>query len=1062
MKKIIKRTLITLIVTPIILLIVAIALLYHKQDTIVQELIIKANKDFNAEIRVQNSHIAPFANFPHISIDLDSLTIFPNKTGKEKALISMRDIYVGFDVFKLIDGKIDIKTVKLKDGFVHLEQDTLGTLNLLKAFESKNVTSTQSAEEEFHLHLNSLKLENVDITHSNNQNKITIEAFIKAAQTQFKTSNEHTMVDFNSGLVLNVIKGGDTTFFKHKHVKVDTQLDFYNKTNDLVVTPSKIELEHAKFNFEGKVNLNGDMDADIKVNGNKPNFDIFLAFAPEELAPVLNQFDNKGKIFFEATIKGKLIHQHLPFISVDFGCEHAFLHNTKTDKKLDDLNFKAHFTNNGKKGLEPMEFTLTDFSSKPEAGLFKGYIKMKNFVAPEIDTKIVSDFDLDFLAKFLNQDNLKDLQGKVKLTLNFKDIIDFAHPEKAIEKLNESYFTELIVTNLSFGKKGFHVPIKNININATLIGHQVTIKRFDAKIGKSDVSVTGHISDLPAIIHHTKDNIVCDLDLKSKFLDLKELTSGDTIKSKPFNEVVKDFEMKLRFKSSASAFTESPNLPIGEFFVDDLHASFKNYPHRLTNFHADLFVDTSNFRILDFSGLIDKSDFHFNGKLHKYDLWFADKPYGDTKIEFDLTSKLLQLHDVFSYNGENYVPLDYRHEEFKDFKLHGYADLHFKESIKSTDIYLEEFTSKMKIHHYKFEKFKGRIHYQDEHLMIQDFYAKIGNSAFEMDLNYYLGKDLAIKKRDNYFGIKASNLDLDELLAYTVTSSSSTVAAKPADHEKGFNIYDVPFTDMTFDLDIGHLKYHRYFVHDFVTKARSTQNHYIYIDTLRTLIADGAISMNGYFNGSDKNRIYFSPKIKLDKIDLDKLLIKFENFGQDHLVSENVHGKLTGTIKGKMHVHRDMVPIIDDSDLHMDIQVTEGRIEKFEPLTAMAEYFKDKNASKVKFDTLQNHIDMKNGEISFPMMTINSSLGFMQIQGKQDLNMNMEYVFRIPFKMVADVAKSKLFGGKDNAPVDENQEDQIQYQDTTKRVRFVNIKLLGKDGKYKVSMTKAPKSSQKQ
>jgi hypothetical protein len=1052
-KKVLKRIFIGIIVVPILLLTIAITLVYYKQDEIVSELLTKLNKDFNAEIKVGDSHIAPFANFPYISIDVDDLVIYESKSLQTEPMMQLKDIYVGFDLFKIIGGKVDIKSIKLENGFIHLKQDTLGNLNFVKAFETEQ--KAENVEEEFHLHLKSITLNNVDITHQNESNNLTTEAFINKAKTGFKTSNDHTMIDLETKLVVNLIKGTDTTFFKHKHITINTKLDYFNKGNQLKIEPSEIELEHAKFDFKGSIDLNGDMNADVSIVGNKPNFDLFLAFAPEELAPVLNQFENKGTIYFKADIKGPLINKHLPFINVDFACEHAFLHNIKTDKKLDDLNFKAHFTNNGKKGLEPMEFSLMDFSSRPEAGKFTGYLKMKNFAAPEIDTKIVSDFDLDFLAKFLNVDGLKDLSGKVKLTLNFKDLIDFAHPERAIEKLNESYFTELMVDNLSFGTKAFHVPIKNVNINAQLVGHEAKINRFEARIGKSDISLKGHISDLPAIIHHSKNMVTCDLDFKSRLLDLKELTSSDTSKSKPVNESIKDFEVKLRFKSAANAFTESPNLPVGEFFIDDLHASFKNYPHRINNFRADVYIDTSHFKIIDFSGLIDESDFHFNGKLNYYNLWFMKKPHGDTKIEFDLTSKLLQFQDVFSYNGANYVPEDYRKEELRDFKLHGHADLHFNEGLQSTDIYLDNFTSKMKIHKYKFEKFNGRIHYEKEHLMVQDFSAKIGNSSFELDINYYLGKDKSIKKRDNHFGIKSSNLDLDELLAYTLTPSTTTVS--PADHDKGFSIFDVPFTDMTFDMNIGHFKYHTYHFNNFVCKAKTTENHYLYIDTLKMDVADGHVNMNGYFNGSDRSKLYFSPLLKITKLDLDKLLIKFENFGQDHFVTENVHGKFSGLIKGKIRMHNDLVPIMDNSELSMDVQITDGRLDKYEPLTAMADYFKDKNTSKVKYDTLQKHIDMKNGEISFPMMTINSSLGFMEIKGKQDMNMNMEYVFRIPMKMVADVAKSKLFGGgKDSVSVD--QEDEIQYKDGTKRTRYVNVKLTGKDGKYKVNMVKAPKN----
>ncbi len=1049
-KKIIKRIIIGLLIIPILIISVLIGVLYAKQDSVVQELLKTVNKDFKGEIKIEDSHISPFANFPYISIDLDHLKIYKDKSEKSELIVDINDLYLGFDIINLLSGNMDINSIKAKNGKIHIVQDTAGNFNILKAFES--VQPIESTSEEFHLNLKSIQLENIDITKVNEVNKITIELFINKAKSKFKTSSEELIAGIDSKFVVNVIKGNDTTFFKHKHVELKSEINYNNKSEYLKIIPSSFDLEHVQFDFGGGIDFTNGLDMDLNIKGHKPSFDIFLAFAPEELIPVLNKYDNSGKINFEAKIKGRPVNGKLPKVEINFICENAFLHNTETNKKLDELNFKAFFTTGASGTPETMEFSLTDFTSRPEAGVFKGHLIVKNFAEPEIDTKIISDFDLDFLSKFIGVKDLKDLKGKVKLTMNFKDIIDLNHPEKAIEKLNESYFTELNVTNLSFKSNSYHLPIEKININATLEGHEAIIKKFDIKVGKTDISINGSISDLPAIIHHTKDQVKAVLNIKSNLIDIKELTSGNVSKSKPVDEQIEKLSLQLTFKSSARAFTESPNLPVGEFFVDNFYAKMKHYPHTLHDFHADLFIDSSDFRIIDFTGLIDKSDFHFTGKLLNYNLWFDEVSKGDTKIDFNLTSNLLQLEDVFAYKGENYVPEDYRHEEFKDLKIHGDVALHFSKDLKSIDLYLDQFTTQMKMHKYKFEKFKGRVHYEDEHLMVKDFSGKLGKSSFEMDMNYYLGKNETIKKRDNHFGIVASHLDFDELFSFNESPKTKTVT--PADHEKGFNIYELPFTDMTFDLDIKHLNYHRYLINNIKAKLRTTPNHYLYIDTLSFLAADGKFKMRGYFNGSNKDKIYLSPVLKMEHVDLDKLMLKFENFGQDHMVSENVHGKLDGVITGKIRMHRDMVPIIDDSEIHMDIGVTQGKLEKYAPLTAMADYFKDKNVAKVLFDTLKNHIDMNKGVLSFPLMTINSSLGFIEVSGKQDMNLNMEYFIKVPMKLVTGVAKQKLFGSNSEEAIDPEKEDEIQYKEEGKKIKYVNLKLSGNSENYKISLVK--------
>jgi hypothetical protein len=190
----------------------------------------------------------------------------------------------------------------------------------------------------------------------------------------------------------------------------------------------------------------------------------------------------------------------------------------------------------------------------------------------------------------------------------------------------------------------------------------------------------------------------------------------------------------------------------------------------------------------------------------------------------------------------------------------------------------------------------------------------------------------------------------------------------------------------------------------------------------------------------------------LDNVDLDKLLFKFENFGQDHLVSENLHGKLSGSVSGKIHMHADMVPIIDDSEIHLDVQVVNGRLEQYSALHAVSDYFKDKNLDRVRFDTLRNRLDVVNGTLSVPAMTVNSTLGFIEISGKQDMNMNMEYYVRVPWKLVTKAAASKLFGGKKT--VSSQDEEEIQYRDETSRQRFINLKISGTPDQYKISLAK--------
>jgi hypothetical protein len=439
-----------------------------------------------------------------------------------------------------------------------------------------------------------------------------------------------------------------------KHIDLRTGVSLNSQTQVISLKPSEVIIEKALFLMNGTIDIDNNMDLNLTFSGRKPNFDLFIAFAPKDLAPVLERYENAGAIFFDARINGPSINGYHPKIDIEFGCADAFIHNTVSDKKVNELFFKGYFTNGDNRNLSTMEFGINDFYAKPETGTFEGNVLIRNFDSPEFDIQLLSDFDLEFLFKFLNINQLEEVTGNVFLEMNFHDIIDLSQPEKSIERLNESYFTKLRVTDLNVQSSVYPLPITDVNIKAEMDGHEARIDQLDFKVGKSDVEISAGISDLPAIIHHTDIPVEVVLDIQSSLIDLNELTSIDS--AKRINEQIKDLSMGFRFVSSAKAFTESPNLPLGEFFIEKLYAGFSQYPHTLHDFNADVYIDSSNFRIIDFTGMIDESDFHFSGKLGNYDLWFAKNPKGITTVDFDLASNIIQLDDLFAYNGENYVP----------------------------------------------------------------------------------------------------------------------------------------------------------------------------------------------------------------------------------------------------------------------------------------------------------------------------------------------------------------------------------------------------------------------
>lgn len=1048
-------TFLALIAFPIIL----VFWVYLKQDEWVQKGLNWANQHYPGEVVIKGSHLSLFATFPYVSIDLEDLYVYEEKERSHMPIVHVQDAYLGFSIWSILSGHYEVKSIKLSGGRVNLIQHSDGIFNVTKAFDSGQNVSTDTLEQPMDLRLKSLVLEQVEVHKINELSQLDIDLVVERASASMKQEAQQLALDLEAAFTLNVVQEGDTTFLKHKHFKVDTQFEYDGNTQILSIQPSSVWLEKGNFNLQGEMEFKDDMQVDLKVHGAKPNFDLLIAFAPEELIPTLESYRNQGKIFFEASIKGKTAGGQWPAIEAKFGCDDGQIENPETEKRLDDMDFKGYFTTGEKRDFSSMEFGLTQFKTKPDAGMFSGNLKVVNFLEPDIQLQLDSEFNLDFIAKFFNLTNLKDLTGSVALQMNFHDIIDLNNPERSIEKLNESYYTRLNIRNVGFKSGNFHLPIKNLNLDAEMQGHEALIRQFSVSVGKSTVKAAGKISDLPAILHHSNLPVKFDVSLESTLLDLAELTYSDSLKTSGINDQIRNLKIKASFLSSAQALTESDYLPEGEFILHDLQGRFAKYPHALHDIKGDFFIRKNDLQIKDFSGAIDGSDWHFSGNLSRYELFLDSALSGQAVAQFDLRSNLLRLEDLFSYAGENYVPEDYRHELFKKLELHGSTTFNVhKNNIKSIDAKLDNLSCSMLVHKSRFERFSGRMHYENEHIQLEKFGGKIGQSDFSVDATYYTGKDPATKKRDNTFYLKSNYLDLDELLAYN--PPPKTAKASAVNHDSVFNVFSIPFADIRLRADVLHLRYHRFMLDRIKADLRMQQNHWLHIDGLSMDAAGGHIDLKGYFNGSNPNEIYFSPQFNIKGIDLDKLMLKFENFGQDHLVSENLHGKLNGEIKGKLRMHTDLVPMIDKSELVLNVEVLNGRLENYQPMELLADYFKDKNLTKIRFDTLRNRFEIKNNTLVIPSMTINSSLGFVEISGRQSMNMEMDYYLKIPLSLVTQAAFQRLFK-KRREEVDPNSDDAIQYRDSGKKQAFISVNLKGTPDTYSIALKKEKPSGKR-
>lgn len=1068
------RILIVAVSSFLILVAVAAVILFTQQKRITAMAVAELNKQFRGELSVDDSNITLLRNFPNLSIALHGVRFYADKQRAGRPLYEVEHVYVGFSLPGLLSGKYHVRRLFLKGGYVELVRERNGRFNIVEAKTTQQNTAPAAPADSSALDIDLKKMvvRDLRIAYLDKASGQRIQTQIGKLTASFKNNEQELAVGVDGDLEADLTSPSDTTFFRHKRFVLDVHAGYDKRRRQLSIPTGSIRLQDAAFRLEGTATLGEPSIVDFTVKGDKPDMNLLAAFIPGDAAAMLKPFRYDGRIYFDGRIKGAIAKDTLPLIEVAFGCEDAWFHNAKADKRIDSLGFRGTYTNGAGHSLQTSEIRLTNVLARPGKGTFAGNFAIRDFTDPKVLLQLHSDLELGFIGDFLGIPDLQHLTGNVKLDMDVKELTDLDLPEQYIGQLKNGVQSELTVTGLSFRIPGYPHPVRNLNLHAVMENGEVTLDSLGVRVGGSDFHASGGISDVIALIHAPDKPVTMRLKAGSHTIRMADVLAADTALARKATEEIRGFRLDVALQSSVRELRNPAPLPKGTLTLHELSASFKQYPHAFKKIAASLQIADTSLTLRDFNGHIDGSDFRLSGRVNNYALWFQPVKKGKTMIAFDFKSARLAMEDLLGPRSRQLVPPGYQKEEGANIWLRAKADLRYDTTFRFAKVKLANISGKLIQHKLQLDSIRGNILYGANRILrVDSLTGAIGRSDFDISLRLFNGKDSLIKNRTNYLYFRSKFLDADQLSGYDFTAGSPPAAQTPGKttkgkatpdsvaHAKSFNIFTVPFPVFEVKADIGRFKYNRLWLQGVTAHLRVQEDHYIHLDTLGMKVAGGVMGMRGYLNGSDPEKIYFRSRIKVQNVDMEKVLIKLDHFGQDLVINKNIKGRLTGTIRSHVQVHPDFVPILHDTKAELDVEIRDGSLVDFAPMQAMAGYFKDKNLRLVRFDTLRNKLTFTNGVLNIPAMNINSSLGFMEISGKQSLDMKMEYYMRVPMKMVTQVGFQALFGGKKQDEVDLDQVDEIEYRDRDKKVRFMSIKVTGTPEDFKVGLGKSKSKS---
>ncbi|PWT75909.1 MAG: hypothetical protein C5B59_07660 [Bacteroidetes bacterium] len=405
--------------------------------------------------------------------------------------------------------------------------------------------------------------------------------------------------------------------------------------------------------------------------------------------------------------------------------------------------------------------------------------------------------------------------------------------------------------------------------------------------------------------------------------------------------------------------------------------------------HAD---ENSIFRFTQFSGEWQKVAFH-----------------SDTITITNLLQPKLScdLHANFDLTALNNVTED-KIVQFS--KGNGAINVNFKGPLQSNDSSQSSISGNLSMdsaaliyqpRNFALTNCSGRIRFDSTDLYIDNLTAHAGSSDLTIKgaiRNLFTLITKNGERPDFNSQINSSKLDLSDFMPFlkktsvvTTKSKSKTIAVKTITHAmKGLADCNVHVQLKTKQLVF------RKFQANNVAASVSMNNNYINLKNGSLDHAGGILSINGEMKNLGSNDSV-SLHSKMTNMDINKVMIAFNNFGQSGITHDNIKGKLTADIvmNGSITEKATLNPSSINGSI--DFNIRNGELIQFEPVQKISQVaFKSRDFSDVHFAELKDKFDISGTQVKVNRMEIHSNVLTMFVEGIYDFKKGTDMSIQVP------------------------------------------------------------------
>lgn len=472
-----------------VLLILLICIPYFFKDQIKTKISEAINEKVNATVSFADADLSLFKNFPKATVTLDKFLIINKAPFEGDTLVSLGELNLKMSIKELFKGKeqpIQIEGISSKNGFINLIINKNGIGNFDIALKD-NKPKEDGKSDPMLLKIKKYQIENFKFQYFDESSQVRM--VIDSLNHQGKGDFNASLLDLDTKTTAKVsLNMGKINYMKNIALSLDAVLGIDLDKSKYTFKKNKALINQLPLEFNGFIQM---VDAgqvyDLKFKTPTSSFKNFLGLIPAAYASSLEGVKTTGDFTVTGFAKGMLTDTTIPKFNIAIASNNGSFKYPNLPKSVEKIVIDTKIVN--KTGLMNDTYVNLDkLSFRIDQDVFDAKANIKNISTNAlVDAALKGTINLANLSKAYPLKMDKPLSGVLKANVTTK--FDMASVEKS-QYQNISNAGTIGLTGFNY----IDTNSKKMTISSALVQfnpNQVNLKQFNAKTGKSDLSVTG-------------------------------------------------------------------------------------------------------------------------------------------------------------------------------------------------------------------------------------------------------------------------------------------------------------------------------------------------------------------------------------------------------------------------------------------------------------------------------------------------------------------------------------------------------------------------------------------